>query len=195
MSVVLFLLVTLLNPHDRFTWVLEVFWVVIGLCLLLWLNSRKIIPTHLLSICLVAHAFILIYGGWYTYELVPLGDWFSDNLNWERNHYDRLGHFAQGFFPAVLFREVLYRNRVVNGMVWLEFIMFGFVMAFTSIFEIIEFGAAMAFADGADAYLGSQGDIWDAQWDMVMCGIGGVISILVLSKIHISQMKNNITDR
>ena len=189
MTVILFLIITAIHPYDFFTWVLEVSWVIVGLTICLILNYRGVFTTRLLAWALVIHAVILIYGAWYTYERVPLGELMSDWFGWERNHYDRIGHLAQGFFPAILAREVLYRNSVVNGKLWREGLVFTCLMAFTGIFEIIEFAAAVTFGDGANAYLGSQGDVWDAQWDMIMCGIGGAVSILLLSQWHYSMLK------
>lgn len=183
-----FLAVTAFSPHDYFTWFLEVSWVLVGFVVLAILRIRNVTVSQYLGWALFVHALILIYGGWYTYELVPLGDWASNAFGWQRNHYDRLGHFAQGFLPAFLYREILVRNRVVNGFAWREGIVFAMVMAFTGIFEIIEFAAAKAFGADANAYLGSQGDIWDAQWDMVFCGIGGLLSILLFSKSHANSL-------
>ncbi|MBT3200050.1 MAG: DUF2238 domain-containing protein [Phycisphaerales bacterium] len=179
-----FLILSVINPHDFFTWVLEVSWIIVGLGVLAVLNFKGKSPSRLLSVCLALHSIILIYGAWYTYELTPLGDYCRELFGSSRNHYDRLGHFAQGFFPAVLLRELLIRNKVVNGRYWREGLIFAGVMAFTAIFEIIEFSAALAFGNDASAYLGSQGDIWDAQWDMVLCGIGGVASIIMLANWH-----------
>ena len=187
--VVGFLIVSGINPADRFTWYLEVSWVLLGLIVLLVFNFKGNHITWLLAGCLFAHALILIYGGWYTYEKVPLGFWVSDLLGIERNHYDRLGHFVQGFVPAVLVREILIRNKVVVGRWWRELIVFAFIMAFTGIFEILEFAAAKAFGHGADAFLGSQGDVWDAQWDMLLCGVGGIVSAVLLSRWHERQIE------
>ena len=141
--VLVFLIISGVNPHDRFTWLLEVSWVGAGLILVVHLSRKGITPTTLLAWLLMLHAIILIYGGWHTYERVPLGNWMKEAFGFERNHYDRIGHFAQGFIPAVLIREVLVRQKVVNGGGWLEFVVFAGCMAFTSIFEIIEFGAAV----------------------------------------------------
>ena len=187
--VLLFLGLTAINPHDYFTWVLEVSWVIIGMVILIRLNLKGTTVTWLLAISLFIHSLILIYGGWYTYENVPLGFWMQDTFGFERNHYDRIGHFVQGLFPAILYREVLIRKNVVDKPFWREFIVFGFVMAFTALFELLEFGAALAFGQGADAFLGSQGDVWDAQWDMFLCGIGGLLSIVFLSKLHEAQIQ------
>lgn len=107
---------------------------------------------------------------------------------WQRNHYDRIGHFAQGFLPAILYREVLVRSRVLSAGRWLELIVFAGVMAFTALFELLEFGAALSMGHSADAFLGSQGDPWDAQWDMFYCGIGGLLSILLLARWHGRQL-------
>jgi len=183
-----FLVVSGVNPHDRFTWLLEISWVAAGLILIIALFRKGITPTTLLAWMLMLHAFILIYGGWYTYERVPFGDWMKEVFGFERNHYDRIGHFAQGFIPAVLIREVLVKHRVVNGWGWLEFMVFAGCMAFTGIFEIIEFGAAVIFGDASDAYLGSQGDVWDAQWDMLLCAMGTVVSILLFRRLHLGLL-------
>lgn len=189
--VVLLLVVTGISPHDRFTWFLEVSWILVGLVVLWVLNIKGVFPTHLLGWALVIHSMILIYGAYYTYAYVPLGDFVSELMGWERNHYDRFGHFAQGFFPAIFAREVFVRNHVVNGFFWREGLVFACIMAFTGIFEIIEFAAALAFGDGAIDYLGSQGDVWDAQWDMVMCGFGGLISIFAISRWHLSLIQKH----
>ena len=116
---------------------------------------------------------------------MPLGEWLKELWGFERNHYDRIGHFTQGFVPAVLIREVFLKYKVVNGWVWLEFVVFAGCMAFTGIFEIIEFTAAKLFGDASLAYLGSQGDVWDAQWEMLLCGFGTIASILLLRCFHI----------
>jgi putative membrane protein len=184
-----FLIITGVNPYDRFTWLLEISWVAAGLVLIIILSRKGTVPTNLLAWMLTLHAFILIYGGWYTYERVPLGDWMKEMFGFERNHYDRIGHFAQGFIPAVLIREVLMKHHVVNGWGWLEFVVFAGCMAFTGIFEIIEFAAAKFFADASDAYLGSQGDVWDAQWDMLLCAVGTIVSILLFRRLHIRLLE------
>ena len=183
-----YLLLSSLQPHDRFTWVLEVSWVAVGLVIVTRLSLRGTSITPLLAWLLTLHALILIYGGWHTYERVPLGEWMQSTFGWERNHYDRIGHFAQGFIPAVLIREVLLRHEVVHGRGWLEWIVFAGCMAFTGLFEILEFAAALSFGGASDAYLGSQGDIWDAQWDLVYCGMGTLFSIRIFRKMHRKQL-------
>jgi putative membrane protein len=189
-----FLALTAVNPYDRFTWFLENVWVVAGLGIVAWMGLTGRTMTGLLAWALCLHAIILIYGGWYTYEHTPFGNWMRDAFGFERNHYDRIGHFVQGFFPAVLYREVLVRFRAVNGAGWRELLVFAVCMAFTAIFEILEFLAAAGFGSDSDSYLGMQGDIWDAQWDMLYCGFGAVVSIALLCRWHMRQL-DSLRDR
>ena len=184
----LFLIISGIAPHDRFTWWLEISWVILGLILCTVCYFRKIEYSVSLKWAIFLHAIILIYGGWYTYELVPLGEWMKDVFSFTRNHYDRIGHLAQGFFPAILFREVLFRNHAAKKGFWLELFVFALCMSFSGIFEIIEFASAMAFGEASNAYLGSQGDVWDAQWDMIMCGIGALVSIFVWGPFHLKEL-------
>lgn len=188
-TVLLVLVASGICPYDRATWFMEVPWIFVGLGIVAYLHMRNIRISMLLGIALFIHALILIYGGYYTYEKVPLGFWMQDIFGFTRNHYDRIGHFAQGFFPVLLYREVLYRNKAVNGSYWLELIVFAFAMAFTCIFELIEFTAAKLLGGDANLYLGSQGDIWDAQWDMSFCGLGAIVSIILLGTLHKRQLK------
>lgn len=179
-----FLGFTLVSPHDLSTWLAENTAIVAAIAFLLWSWRKGVGPTPLLGWCLVLHAFILIYGAWYTFSLAPLGQMWSDWFGWERNHYDRLAHFAQGFFPAVLIREVLCRNNVVNGARWREFLVFACTMAFAALWELAEFALAVGLGDGTPRFLGSQGDAWDAQWDMLWCGLGAIASLLLLIRRH-----------
>jgi putative membrane protein len=183
-----FLGITLINPHDSFTWLIEIIGIVAGVAILLCIWRKGVHLSPLLSWFLVLHAFILIYGAWYTYSRAPLGHFGADWFGWQRNHYDRLAHFAQGFFPAVLIREVLCRNNVVNSIRWREFLVFACAMASAGIFELIEFAAAVVLGDGTSAFLGSQGDVWDAQWDMLWCGVGAMVSIALMSRRHNVQL-------
>ena len=189
--VLLFLLISGITAHDLFTWTLEISWVVLGLIVIACLFFRKIRFTLILKWAFFLHAMILIYGAWYTYELVPLGEWSKEVFHFTRNNYDRIGHVAQGLFPAILYRELLFRYNAVKKGWWMELFVFALCMAFTAIFEIIEFSAAMAFGAASDAYLGSQGDIWDAQWDMIMCGIGTILSILFFRRLHLRELEND----
>jgi putative membrane protein len=183
-AVIGFVGLTLIHPYDFVTWLIEISIIVAGVAVLLYVLGKGIRPSPLLSWFLVLHAFLLIYGAWYTYSRAPLGALWSEWFGWERNHYDRLAHFAQGFFPAVLIREVLARNNVVNGVKWREFVVFACAMAAAAIFELIEFAAAVGLGDGTAGYLGSQGDVWDAQWDMLWCGVGAIVSIALTLKRH-----------
>lgn len=183
-----FLGLTLIQPHDFATWFTENLAIVAAIGFLLWIWRKGIAPTPLLSWCLVLHAFILIYGAWSTFSRAPLGELWSDWFGWQRNHYDRFAHFAQGFFPAVLVREVLWRNHVVNGARWREFLVFTCTMAFAALWELAEFGLAAGFGDGTAAFLGSQGDVWDAQWDMLWCGAGAIMSMALMFRRHQSEL-------
>ncbi|MHC4917794.1 MAG: DUF2238 domain-containing protein [Planctomycetota bacterium] len=172
-----------IRPHDRFTWVPEISWVVVGIPVVVLVHRRAPL-TMLLARLLALHAAVLIVGGYYTYELVPIGDWFKEWLGLERNHYDRLGHFLQGFVPAIMARELLLRRRVLARGPWLFLMVTSVCLAFSAFFEMLEWWAAAAWGESADSYLGSQGDIWDAQWDMFMALIGAVAAQLSLGRVH-----------
>ncbi len=185
----IFLIISGINPVDTFTWWLEISWVILGLILCAMLYIKKIEITIILKYALFAHAVILIYGGWYTYELVPLGELMKEIFGFTRNNYDRIGHFAQGFFPVILYRELLFRYKPVKPGLCMEWFIFTGCFAFSAFFELLEFGSAKLFGSASDAFLGMQGDIWDAQWDMLMCGIGCLASILLLRQLHIKFLK------
>jgi len=174
-------------PHDRFTWVLEVAPVLIGVPILM-ATARRFPLTPLLSTLLAVHACILMVGGKYTYAEVPAGFWVSEWLGLARNHYDRLGHFAQGFVPAVLARELLIRTSPLRGSRWLPFVVVAFCLAFSACYELIEWWTAVATGDSATAFLGTQGDVWDTQWDMFLALIGAVTALLTLSRVHDRQL-------
>ena len=175
------------SPHDRFTWVLEVAPVLVGLPILL-LTARRFPLTPLLYTLLAVHACILMVGGKYTYAEVPAGFWVSDALGLARNHYDRLGHFAQGFVPAILAREILVRKSPLRGSRWLPFVVVAFCLAFSACYELIEWWTAVATGDSAAAFLGTQGDVWDTQWDMFLALIGAVTALLTLPRLHDRQL-------
>jgi putative membrane protein len=175
-------------PHDRFTWLLEVSWVVVGIPAAV-LAQRRWSMTMLLARLLALHAVVLVIGGHYTYELVPLGKWFQDWFGLERNHYDRLGHFMQGFVPAILAREVLLRRGVLKRGFWLFLLVTCACLAFSAFFEMLEWWASLAWGEGARAYLGSQGDVWDAQWDMLMALVGAVVALLALGRLHDRELE------
>lgn len=145
--------------------------------------------TPLLTTLLIIHALILITGGFYTYAKVPLGFWMQDWFDFSRNHYDRIGHFVQGFVPAILIREIYRRKAKVANNGWLFLYIVTFCLAFSSFFEMIEWWSALAFGEGADAFLATQGDIWDTQWDMFLCLIGSIVSLVVFQRLHEKQVK------
>ena len=174
-------------PHDRFTWLLEVAPVLIGVPVLL-ATGRRFPLTPLLYTLLAVHACILMVGGKYTYAEVPAGFWVSDALGLARNHYDRLGHFAQGFIPAILAREILVRTSPLRGSRWLPFVVVAFCLAFSAFYEMIEWWTAVLAGASSTAFLGTQGDVWDTQWDMFLALIGAVSALLVLSRAHDRQL-------
>ena len=176
-----------IGPHDRPTWWLEVAPVLIGLPLLA-ATYRRFPLTGLLYWLIVIHAVILMVGGHYTYARVPAGFWVQDLFELSRNHYDRLGHFAQGFVPAILAREILLRTSPLRRGKWLFVIVSSVCLAFSAFYEMIEWWAAVIGGDGARDFLGTQGDVWDTQWDMFCALIGATVSLLLLSRVHDRQL-------
>lgn len=160
---------------------------VIGLPVVLW-AWRRFPLTRLLCWLLVLHAMVLLYGGHYTYAEAPLGNWFRDTIAGSRNDYDRLGHFFQGFVPAILVREILLRRSARQPGGWLFFLVSSVCLAFSACFEFIEWWSALALGTAADAYLATQGDVWDTQWDMFTCLIGALLAQLLLSRTHDRQL-------
>lgn len=186
-AVLAVLLLSGLAPHDRLTWAMEVIWVAAGLPLIAWTWTRFPL-TRLLCWLLAVHAVILIYGGHYTYAETPLGDWVREWFDLQRNHYDRLGHVAQGFVPAILARELLLRRTPLQRGGWLFYLVASVCLAFSAFFEFIEWWAALIMGGEADAYLATQGDIWDTQWDMFLCLCGAIVSQLLWSRLHDRQL-------
>lgn len=174
---------SVINPKDLFTWFLEVFPVLIGLAVLIYLYP-KFRFSNFVYLLISIHATILIIGGHYTYAEMPVFNWIRDSFGLSRNYYDRLGHFAQGFIPAIIAREVLIRNRVISKKKYLSFIVICICLAISASYELIEFGVAKLTGDSAEAFLGTQGDIWDTQWDMLMALIGSITSLSLLSNYH-----------
>lgn len=171
------------RPYDRTTWVLEVFPILIVVPVLL--ATRRSYPlTPLLYGLIFVHAVILMVGGRYTYARVPLGFWIEQVLGLHRNPYDKIGHLAQGFIPAIAIREVLLRGRHVNSRRMLAFLTVATVLAISAAYELLEWGAALAMGQGADDFLGTQGDPWDTQSDMFCALVGGSLALAFLSKIH-----------
>ena len=180
---VFILFASLLLSFDRFTWVLEVFPILIGFPILFF-TYKKFKLTNMLYILLICHFVILSVGGIYTYAKVPLGFWMQDWFGFTRNHYDRIGHFAQGFIPAILTRELLIRTSPLKPGKWLAFIIVSICLAISAFYELIEWWTAASQGASADAFLGSQGDIWDAQWDMFFALIGAIMALLSLGRLH-----------
>ena len=175
------------TPKDRLTWFLEVF-PVIGAVPLLLATRRRLPLTTLAYVLVAIHACILMVGGRYTYAEVPVGNWIRDALHLARNHYDRLGHMAQGFVPAILAREILLRKTELRRGGWLFFLVTSVCLAISAVYELIEWGMAATSGAASDAFLGTQGDPWDTQKDMLCAGIGAVLAQLTLAKVHDRQL-------
>jgi putative membrane protein len=185
------LVYTAIAPHDRLTWAMEVSWVVIALPILIATHARFPL-TPLLYRLLFVHALILILGGYYTYARVPLGFWFADLFDLTRNHYDRLGHLAQGFVPAILAREILARRSPLAGSRWLPVVVVSMCLAFSAFFELIEWWSALILGAGADAFLATQGDPWDTQSDLFCALVGAVAALALLGRVHDRQLSQRM---
>ncbi len=172
-----------IGPHDSFTWLLEVLPAVIGLGLLLATYS-KFPFTRMVYLWMLVHAVILMIGGHYTYAMVPLFDGVKEVLELSRNPYDRVGHLAQGFIPALITREILLRSSPLKPGKWLFFVVVCVCLAFSAFYELIEWWVALATGEEAEAFLGTQGDAWDTQWDMFLAMIGALLSQILLAKTH-----------
>jgi putative membrane protein len=181
------LAISAIAPHDRSTWWLEVapIFIMVPILAVLW---RHVPLTHLVTWLLVMHALVLCLGGHYTYAQVPLGFWMQDWFGFGRNHYDRIGHFVQGFVPAMLTRELLNRLVPVRRGGWLVLLTTAVCLAFSACYELLEWCAAITTGEAADAFLGTQGDVWDTQWDMFLALIGALTAQLLLSHIHDRQL-------
>ncbi|RXJ68002.1 hypothetical protein CRV08_09340 [Halarcobacter ebronensis] len=177
-----------INPKDYFTWILEVFPAIIGLFVLaLTYNSFRL--TTLLYILILIHCIILMIGGHYTYAEVPLFDTIKELFHQSRNNYDKIGHLAQGFIPAMIAREIVIRKNIILYPKWRAFFIIYFCLALSAFYELIEWWVAILSGQGASAFLGTQGDIWDTQSDMLMALIGAILALVFLSKIHNRQLE------
>lgn len=187
------LVVSAIAPFERITWFMEVAPVLIALPLL-YLTRRSYPLTTLLAVLIAAHALILIGGGAYTYARVPFGFWLQDLLGTTRNPYDKLGHLMQGFVPALVAREILVRGAYVRGRKMTAFLCICIALAISASYELIEWAAALYMGQGADEFLGTQGDVWDTQSDMFMALIGAGTALLLLSSWHdrqLSRLRSN----
>ena len=181
------LLLSLAIAHDRLTWLLETVWVMLALPIIAW--KWKSFPlTRLLCWLLAAHALVLIHGGAYTYAQTTAGFWLQDLLHTARNPWDRVGHWMQGFVPAILARELLLRLTPLRRDGWLVYLVLAACLSFSAVFELIEWWSALAFGADADAFLATQGDPWDTQSDMAFALIGGLCAMLFLRRPHDRQL-------
>ena len=175
------------QPFDRFIWWLEVSPALIAAVILL-LTRHRFPLTPLTYSLILLHCIILMVGGHYTYSLVPLFDWLAEAFNWQRNNYDKIGHFAQGFVPAIVAREILLRNEVVVRRLWLGFIVISICLAISALYELVEWWVALLTGTAADAFLATQGYMWDTQSDMAWALFGAVAAIALLSRWHDRQL-------
>ena len=176
------------DPKDGFTWFLEVFPAIAALAALA--ITRKRFPlTPLLYVLILIHAVILMVGGHYTYAEVPLGDWLKEIAGLGRNNYDKLGHFAQGFVPAMVAREILIRRHIINGAAWRNFFIVSFCLGFSAFYELIEWWVALLSDEAAAAFLGTQGYVWDTQSDMAWALMGAIAALLLLGRYHDHQLQ------
>jgi len=181
------LIISGINPADRTTWWLEVFPIFIAVPILL-ATARRFPLTPLAYRLIFLHALILMVGGHYTYAKVPLGFWMEQLFGFTRNHYDRIGHFAQGFVPAIIAREILLRRSPLTPGKWLFTIVTALCLAISACYEFVEWFAAVLGGSSADAFLGTQGDVWDTQWDMLMAFIGAMTAQILLVRVQDKQL-------
>lgn len=186
--ILLLLIYTGINPYDRLTWILEIAPAVIRLIFLIILYPKFKFSNFTL-ILITIEMTILIIGGKYSYAKMPLFDYLKDIFNLKRNYYDRLGHFTQGFIPAMIVREVFIRKNIINGSRWLFYIIIFICLGISASYELIEFAAANIIGRAADSFLGTQGDVWDTQWDMTMALIGAIIAMLTLPNLQDKSIK------
>ena len=188
------LIVSGIHPKDQFVWFLEVLPALLVFAILT-ATYRRFPFTPLIYVLVFVHALILMLGGHYTYAEVPLFEWIKPVFGWTRNNYDKVGHFMQGFAPVLITREILVRKKVVAKKGWLPAILVLVILGTSAAYELVEWGVSVATGSAGDSFLGTQGDIWDTQSDMLMCLIGSIVALLLLSKWHDSQMKTYAGDK
>ena len=175
-------------PKDYLTWIMEVLPAVVGAAVL-WYTRERFPLTSLTYVLILIHCIILMVGGHYTYPEVPFGDWVRDLFDHSRNNYDKLGHLAQGFVPAIIAREVVIRLMVFNSKRWRDFFIVCLCLAISAFYELIEWWVALLTGEGAHAFLGTQGYLWDTQSDMGMALLGAVLALLILGRLHDRQLQ------
>ena len=177
-----------ISPKDYPTWFLEVFPALLGGAVL-WYTRETFPLTRLVYVLILFHCIVLMVGGHYTYAEVPLFDWLRDTFDLQRNNYDKVGHFVQGFVPAMVAREIVIRHRVFNYAGWRDFFIVSFCLGFSAFYELIEWVVALASAEAADAFLGTQGYVWDTLSDMAYAMIGAFVALALLGRIHDHQLR------
>jgi putative membrane protein len=177
-----------IEPHDYPTWFLEVLPALIGAAVL-WFTRRSFPLTSLAYLLILIHCVILMVGGHYTYAEVPLFDWIREAFDQSRNNYDKLGHFAQGFVPAIVAREVVIVKNVFNDVAWRNFFIVCFCLGFSAFYELIEWWVALLSGEAAESFLGTQGYIWDTQSDMALALLGAILALLLLGRLHDRQLR------
>ena len=182
---------SLIKPHDLFTWLLEMFPALIGF-IVLAKTYRSFPLTTLVYNLILLYSIILMVGGHYTYAEVPLFDWFKEWFVATRNNYDNLGHLAQGFVPVLIARELVIRKQIIRDRAWQHFFCVCFCLAFSAWYELLEWAVALVSGESAEAFLGTQGYIWDTQSDMFYALLGATISLLLLSRYHDKQLQQKI---
>ncbi|MBK6819314.1 MAG: DUF2238 domain-containing protein [Bacteroidetes bacterium] len=185
------LIISGINPHDYFTWILEVFPSIIGVLILI-LTFKYFPFSNLAYILILVHCYILFIGGHYTYAEVPIFNWVKEVFNQNRNNYDKIGHFAQGFVPAMIIREIFIRKMIIKRSYWLSFLTVCVCVTISVLYEFLEWGVAIASGQSAEAFLGTQGYVWDTQSDMLYAMIGSICMLLFLSRFHDRQLENNL---
>jgi len=176
-----------IHPKDYFTWFLEVAPALIGF-IVISMTYKKFHLTNLTYVLILIHCIILMIGGHYTYAEVPFFHWIRDYFELERNNYDKVGHFAQGFIPAIIAREIFIRKSIINGVAWRNFMVICVCLALSAFYELIEWWVAISTGESAEAFLGTQGYVWDTQSDMGLALLGAVLSLMILSRLHDKQL-------
>lgn len=182
------LIISAIHPHDYFTWILEVFPAIIGFLILLF-TFKKFRFTNLVYIMILVHCYILFISGHYTYAEVPMFNWVKEVFHQSRNNYDKIGHFAQGFIPALIIREIFIRKQIVKQGVWLSVITVCICETISVLYEFLEWGVAIASGQSSESFLGTQGDVWDTQSDMLYAMIGAICMVVFLSRYHNNEIR------